>query len=346
MDLIETATAEMAGETAVELLGERMSLTRLAPPGAGTAREQLIDDVRRGLGAPRKWMPPRWFYDDRGCQLFEAITELPEYYQTRTEAAILAASAERLAQLTDPSVMVELGAGSCTKTRILLDAMVRRGMGRFVPVDVSDSALAVAAHGLTRDFPGLHVHGMVADFHQALAGLERRDGQVIAFLGSTIGNLLPHQRVELLAAIRARLGRGGGLILGVDLVKPVVELHAAYNDTAGVTAAFNRNLLGVLNRELGANFDEESFEHRAPYRADLARIEMHLRSRCEQWVEIPGAGMRVHFARGESVLTEISAKFTRERVDGELAAAGLRCVEWLSDPAARFALCLAVPAAG
>jgi L-histidine N-alpha-methyltransferase len=288
-------------------------------------------------------MPPRWFYDERGCELFDAITELPEYYQTRTEAAILRDCADRIAEVTRPQSMVELGAGSCTKTRILLEAMVRQGMSRFVPVDVSDSALATAARGLTRDFPGLQVHGIVAEFEDAVARLPRSERQVVLFLGSTIGNLLPHQRLELLSSIRRGLGGGGALVLGVDLVKPVGELQAAYDDSAGVTAAFNRNLLAVLNRTLGADFDLDAFTHEAPYDAELARIEMHLRSTREQWVAIPGAGMRVHFARGETVLTEISAKFTRARVESELGASGLRCAEWFSDARGRFALAVAVP---
>jgi L-histidine N-alpha-methyltransferase len=344
MDLTETTAVAAAGEAAVELLGERMSLTVVARSSPAAMREALVADVRRGLGAPRKWMPPRWFYDDRGCDLFEQITRLPEYYQTRTEAAILDATAARIAETARAEVLVELGAGSCTKTRILIDAMLRRGLQRFVPVDVSEAAITAAGRGLTADFPGLHVHGVVADFDQALARLPGDDRQAIAFLGSTIGNLLPHQRVDLLGAVRTRLGRDGTLILGLDLVKPAAELHAAYNDAAGVTAAFNRNLLGVLNRELGAGFDESAFAHEAPWVAACERIEMHLRSRAEQWVDIPGAGMRVHFAAGETVLTEISAKFTRERIAGELSAAGLSVVEWFTDAAERFALCLSRPA--
>jgi len=346
MDLTETLgvdTVETADQTAVELLGERMSLTVVTRAGRASTREALVADVRRGLGAPRKWMPPRWFYDDRGCELFEQITELPEYYQTRTEAAILAAAASPIAASAQASSLVELGAGSCTKTRILLTAMVAGGMTRFVPVDVSEAALAAAARGLTREFPTLHVHGVVADFHQALALLPRDERRCIAFLGSTIGNLLPHERVGVLAAARARLGAGGSFLLGVDLVKPAAELHAAYNDSRGVTAAFNRNLLGVLNRELGAGFDEESFEHDAPYDPVLERIEMHLRSARDQWVDIPGARMRVHFAAGETVLTEISAKFTRARVEAEMGAAGLAVADWFTDERERFALCLARP---
>jgi L-histidine Nalpha-methyltransferase len=343
MDLTETLGVETADESAVELHGERMSLTVLARTGPASTRDALVADVRRGLGAPRKWMPPRWFYDDRGCELFEEITGLPEYYQTRTEAAILDAAASRIAESARASTLVELGAGSCTKTRILLATMVGEGLVRFVPVDVSEAALTAAARGLTREFPTLHVHGVVADFHQALDRLPRVERQMVAFLGSTIGNLLPHDRVALLAAARARLGADGSFLLGVDMVKAAAELHAAYNDSRGVTAAFNRNLLGVLNRELGANFDVDSFEHHAPYDPKLERIEMHLRSVRDQWVDIPAAQMRVHFAAGETVLTEISAKFTRARVEAEMAAAGLRAAEWFTDNKERFALCLARP---
>ena len=344
MDLTETLAPDTANEPAISLLGERMSLAIHAGTESASTRSALIADVRRGLGAPRKWMPPRWFYDDRGCELFEAITELPEYYQTRTEAAILDANAQRIAALTRPTTLVELGAGSCTKTRILLAAMVEEGLTRFVPVDVSEAALATAARGLVGEFSSLHVHGVVADFTTALRRLDVAERQCILFLGSTIGNLLAHERVQLFGLVRQKLGRDGHFLLGVDLVKPAAELLAAYDDSAGVTAEFNRNLLAVLNRELGADFDLDAFAHWAPFDVALARIEMHLRSVRDQWVAIPGAGMHVHFGEGETVLTEISAKFTRDGVAGELRRAGLRDVEWFSDPAERFALVLAAPA--
>jgi L-histidine N-alpha-methyltransferase len=344
MDVTETLSPDHAGEASVELLGERMSLTVAARSDDASTRQALIADVRRGLGAPRKWMPPRWFYDDRGSALFEAITRLPEYYQTRTEAAILEAGAARIAELTKPSTLVELGAGSATKTRILLDAMVGRGLTRYVPVDVSEATLVAAARRLTTDFPTLHVHGVVADFATGLAHAGGAEPICILFLGSTIGNLLPHERVELFERVRARLGSEGTFLLGVDLVKPAGELHAAYDDAAGVTAAFNRNLLSVINNELGADFEVRAFDHEARYDTALDRIEMHLRSRDEQWIDIPGAHMRVNFGPGETVLTEISAKFTRERVHAELARAGMRGVEWFSDPEQRFALALAAPA--
>ncbi len=343
MDLTETVSLDIADGSTVALLGERMSLTVAAPATASSTREALVADVRRGLGAPRKWLPPRWFYDDRGCELFEQITELPEYYQTRTEAAILDVAAARVAALARPESLVELGAGSCTKTRILLQAMVAEGCTRFVPVDVSEAALAAAARRLVGEFPSLHVHGVVADFVAALDNLPDGERRCVVFLGSTIGNLLAHDRVDLVRHVRARLGDGGSFLLGVDMVKPAAELHAAYNDSAGVTAAFNLNVLRVLNRELGADFDLDAFAHDAPYDSALARVEMHLRSRCDQWVDIPAAGMRVHFAPGETVLTEISCKFTRERVESELLQAGMRCVEWFSDAAQRFGLVLAVP---
>ena len=344
MDVTETLAPDTLQDAPVELLGERMSLTVTAGAAATSSRDELITDVRRGLGAPRKWMPPRWFYDDRGCELFEQITLLPEYYQTRTEAAILESSARRIAALARPTTLVELGAGSCTKTRILLEAMVEEGLTHFVPVDVSEAALAAAAHRLTGEFDSLQVHGIVADFLGALDRLAVDERQCILFLGSTIGNLLAHERVELFQHVRAKLGRGGFFLLGVDMVKPVAELLAAYDDSAGVTADFNRNLLVVINRELGADFDLDAFAHEAPWDTELERIEMHLRSRRDQWVSIPGADMRVHFFAGETVLTEISAKFTRQRVEAELGRAGLRTVEWLSDPAGRFGLALATPA--
>jgi len=265
MDVTQSLAPDTAQDASLELLGERMSMSVASRVAITSPRDELIADVRRGLGAPRKWLPPRWFYDDRGCELFERITELPEYYQTRTEAAILEASAERIAALARPHALVELGAGSCTKTRILIAAMLAQGCTRFLPVDVSEAALVAAARRLVEEFPQLHVHGVVGDFADGLDRLGPGERRCIAFLGSTIGNLLAHDRVDIYRQVRSRLGEDGSFLLGVDMVKPVDELEAAYDDSAGVTAAFNLNLLHVLNRELGADFDVASFAHLAPY---------------------------------------------------------------------------------
>ncbi|HEV7678208.1 MAG TPA: L-histidine N(alpha)-methyltransferase [Candidatus Dormibacteraeota bacterium] len=347
MDVSETLEGDATGifdGATVELRGERVSLSTAPLHGQTSDRDALIADVRRGLGAPRKWLPPRWFYDDRGSELFEEITELPEYYPTRTEASILDSSAARIAELTAPQTLVELGAGSCTKTRVLIAHMLRHGLRRFVPVDVSRGALDAAASGLAHEFEHLHVHGVVGDFVDGMERVARAGRQVIAFLGSTIGNLLPHERVALLRRVRARLDADGAFLLGIDLVKPADVLVPAYDDSAGVTAAFNRNVLTVLNRELDAGFDVDAFAHEARWEPELSRVEMHLRSEREQWVEIPGASMSVHFARNETVLTETSAKFTRGRAEAELAAADMRVAHWFSDPGERFALLLGVPA--
>jgi L-histidine N-alpha-methyltransferase len=307
-------------------------------------RQELVDDVRAGLTRTPKELPPRWFYDDRGSELFEQITELPEYYQTRTEAAILRSRAAEIIDRTRPGAIVELGAGASTKTRLLLEPAHRDGLQVFVPFDVSDGIVQRAARELLREFPGLVVHAVIGDFAHHLKEIPRLGRQLIVFLGSTIGNFFPDQRQEFLSAMRALMQPGDAFLLGVDLVKDQRELVAAYDDAQGVTAAFNRNVLAVINRELDAGFDLHAFEHVASYDAQQDWIEMHLRSLADQTVPIPGAELTVNFAQGELMRTEISAKFTRQKVEDCFAQVGLRMDAWYTDERQRFGLALAVPA--
>ncbi len=318
-------------------------LTRLLP--ADHFANALREDVRRGLTADPKWLPPKWFYDSRGSELFEEITRLPEYYPTRAERAILTARAGEIAAATGARTVVELGSGSSEKTRLILDGLHELGtLETYVPVDVSESALSEAGERLTAEYPELTVHAVVSDFTASLA-LPRavRGPRLVAFLGGTLGNLLPAERAAFLTALRAELAPGDALLLGTDLVKDPAVLVAAYDDAAGVTAEFNKNVLNVLDRELDAAFDPADFEHVAHWDAEREWIEMRLRSREERYVKIPALDLVVHFAAGEELRTEISAKFRRERVAGELAAAGFALTHWWTDPEGRFGLSLAEP---
>ena len=308
-------------------------------------RDDLVRDVRAGLGAYPRSLPPRWFYDERGSELFEAITRLPEYYQTRTETAILTEAAADVIATVRPEALVELGAGSAAKTRLLIEAGIRDRLTCFVPFDISEAFLQQAARRLATDFPGLSVYAVVGDFSTHVDRVPRHGRQLVAFLGSTIGNFDDEQRRAFLAEVRGLLQPGDAFLLGIDLVKDEAELVAAYDDAAGVTAEFNLNVLRVLNAELGADFDLAGFEHVARFDRERSRIEMYLRSRRRQRAAIPGAGMVVDLAAGELVLTEISVKFTRESIQRELSAAGLGLARWYTDPRRRFALCLCVPLA-
>jgi L-histidine N-alpha-methyltransferase len=303
----------------------------------------LEADVRAGLSSAPKTLPPKWFYDDRGCELFEAITRLPEYYPTRAERAILVDRAPAIARITGADTLVELGSGTSEKTRLLLDALVGAGtLRRFVPFDVSEEMLGTAAATVSADYPGLDVHAVVGDFEHHLDQIPGGGRRVVAFLGSTIGNLAPEARAKFLAEVSAGLAPGDALLLGTDLVKDVDRLLAAYDDAQGVTAEFNRNVLYVMNRDLGARFDVDAFTHVARWDATDEWIEMRLRSDREQTVTIERLGMRVQFARDEELRTEISAKFRREGVERELEAAGLEMAEWWTDPAGDFALSLSL----
>ncbi len=312
-------------------------------PGALAA--QMALDVRAGLTAPEKTLPPKYFYDAHGSRLFDEITRLPEYYPTRTERAILAAHVTDVARASGAQTLVELGSGTSEKTRLLLDALREAGtLTRFVPFDVDPAILAEAGTAVAREHPGLEVEPVVGDFERHLAELPRHPHRLVAFLGSTIGNLDPEQRARFLRDLRSTMGEGDTLLLGTDLVKDTARLVAAYDDAQGVTAAFNKNVLTVVDRELGADFDLDAFEHRALWVPEHERIEMRLESTRDQVVRIERLDLEVPFAAGEQLRTEISSKFRRATVTAELAAAGLELVEWWTDPAEDFALSLAVPA--
>ena len=314
---------------------------------SGDALESLPEDVRGGLGSgPPYTLAPKYFYDERGSDLFDQITELPEYYPTRAERAILNRHAPAIAARTDARELVELGSGSASKTRALLYAMAGAGtLDRYVPVDVSRAPVERSAEELTDLYPGLAIHGLIGDFERDLVHLPAGDRRLFAFLGGTIGNFDPPARARFLATIRSLLGPSDWLVVGTDLVKDPEVLVRAYDDAAGVTAAFNLNVLRVLNRELGGDFDVDGWRHVARWNADESWIEMRLRALRDQRVSLPGAGLSVSFAAGDEIRTEISSKFTRPRIEAELAAADLRLVELFTDPDRLFALSLAAPGA-
>ena len=309
------------------------------------ARTALRADVLHGLTARPKELPPKYFYDARGSELFERITALPEYYPTRTEAALLAAHVDEIAALSGTATLVELGSGSSAKTRLLLDAFLRAGtLRRYVPQDVSEAALRGALDALTVRYPALELHGVVGDFTRDLHRLPAAgpDGRrLVAFLGGTIGNLVPAQRAAFLSRLRAVLAPGEQLLLGAGLATDPRVLVAAYDDAAGVTAEFNRNVLHVLNRELHADVDVDAFAHVARWDAEQEWIEMRLRAERAMTVTVRDLGLVVEFAAGEELRTEVSAKFRPAGLVAELAAAGFTPVRTWLDPQERFALTLA-----
>ncbi|MFA1540971.1 L-histidine N(alpha)-methyltransferase [Actinomadura monticuli] len=304
----------------------------------------LRRDVRDGLTGTPKTLPPKWFYDERGSALFEEITELEEYYPTRREREILVARAPGIAAATRARTLLELGAGSGEKTRVLLDALSGT-LGSYVPVDVSGDFLEEAAAGIAADHPGLTVRPVVADYEQHLPLLPGGERRLIAFLGGTIGNMPPAERIGFLGGVRATMSDGDFLLLGADLVKDAGRLVRAYDDAAGVTAEFNRNVLHVINRDLDADFDPDAFEHVAAWNAAEEWIEMRLRSVRDQDVRVGGLDLEVSFAAGEEMRTEISAKFRRDRLDAELGAAGMEIAEFWTDRDGDFSLTLARPSA-
>lgn len=310
----------------------------------GFMARSIREDARAGLTASPKSLPPKWFYDERGSELFDKITRLDEYYLTRAERSILTAAAGQIAAASGADTLVELGSGAADKTRLLLDALRDVGTLRsYVPVDVSEAALAGSARRTLAAYPGLAVRPVVSDFEEHL-GLPAGDGRrLVAFLGSTIGNLVPAQRAAFLAALRGRMRGGDALLLGTDLVKDPAVLLAAYDDHAGVTAAFNKNILSVLGAELGADFDPDGFEHVAVWDPAAEWIEMRLRSRFLQEVTLPGIGLSVTFDADEEMRTEVSAKFRRSGVASELASAGLEMRSWWTDPAGQCGLSLSAP---
>ena len=304
---------------------------------SGGALDSLASDVRHGLGLPLKEIPPKYFYDARGSELFEQITALPEYYPTRSERALLNRHAPEIAELTEAQELVELGSGTASKTRALLFAMAGRGRLRsYVPFDCSETVVRECVEILDEQFPGISLHGVVGDFESHLEMIPAGRERLTAFLGGTIGNFYPLERSMLLDRLSAL---GEWLLLGTDLVKDAATIEAAYNDDAGVTAEFNRNVLHVLNRELDADFDPNAFEHVAFFDIENEWVEMRLRALSDQSVAIPGAEFQVEIAAREEIRTEISAKFTLERIDRELNAAGFRLERFFTDGA--FGLSLA-----
>ena len=331
-----------------------------AVPGGGTIDPPALDvdillteadrvallraEARRGLTATPKQLPPKWFYDERGSTLFEAITREPEYYLTRREREILRAHAGDIARTTRAATLVELGSGSSEKTRLLLDALRDAGsLRRFTPFDVSLPAVAAAVPGLRRDYPGVDVRAVVGDFHEHVRFLPAEPAggpRLVAFLGSTIGNFDEGERARFFTALRQVLRPGDWFLLGADLVKAKRRLDAAYNDAAGVTVLFNKNVLRVLNRDLRATFDEELFDHVAAYDPERELVDIRLRARVAHDVKVRALGLTVHFAAGEEMRTEISVKFRRTALERSLRAAGFARARWWTDRAHDFSLSL------
>jgi L-histidine N-alpha-methyltransferase len=305
--------------------------------------KSLRQDVADGLTAFPKTLPPKWFYDERGSELFEEITRLEEYYPTRRERAILTERAAEIASVTGARTLLELGAGSGEKTRLLLDALSGT-LETYVPVDVSGDFLASAADQIAADHPDLRVQAVVADYERHLDQLPSGPRRLIAFLGGTIGNMEPAERVSFLGGLRASMGEDDALLIGADLVKAPQRLVRAYDDARGVTAEFNRNVLHVINRELGADFVVSRFEHVAIWDGTEERIEMRLRSTQAQTVRVGALDLVVEFAAGEEMRTEISAKFRRESFEASASAAGLRVDRWWTDKDRDFVLSLVRPA--
>jgi L-histidine Nalpha-methyltransferase len=323
----------------------------MTPPTAATSLAVLLEadawsralraDAEAGLRASPKELSPTWLYDDRGSELFDAITRLDEYYPTRAERAALQAHSPAIAAATTPTTLVELGAGTADKTRVLLDALCATGLRRYVPFDVAESTLTATIDAVAGEYPGLEVAGVVGDFRRHLSAIPMTGRTLVAFLGGTIGNLRPVERAELFGELASVLRPGDSLLLGTDLLKDRRRLVAAYDDAAGVTADFNRNVLTVLNRELGADFDVEAFDHVARFDEENRWIEMHLRARRAMAVRVDELDLDITFEAGETIRTEISAKFDRHQVVEELSAAGFHVAAWCTDPAGDFALSLA-----
>lgn len=304
-------------------------------------RDALRTDVEAGLTSTPKDLPPKWFYDDRGSELFDEITRLPEYYPTRRERSILVEHADAIVAVSGADTLVELGSGTSEKTRILLDAFRRaESLQTFAPFDVSEATLRDAARQVAEEYPGIDVHAVVGDFERHLEHIPADGHRMVAFLGGTIGNFNPSSRAGFLRTLASTLRPGETLLLGTDLVKDPDRLVRAYDDSAGVTAAFNKNVLQVMNRELGANFDTDDFAHVARWNADDEWIEMRLEAQRDVSVSITALDLDVHFDAGEQIRTEISSKFRRERLAAELADAGFELEEWWTDPDGDFALSL------
>jgi L-histidine N-alpha-methyltransferase len=301
-------------------------------------------DAERGLTSTPKELPPKWFYDETGSQLFDEITRLPEYYPTRTEREILEANASTIAAVTQADTLVELGSGTSEKTRLLLSALHEEGcLRRFIPFDVSEEVLRSSAESINEEYPAVEVHAVVGDFEHHLEAIPDSGRRIIAFLGSTIGNFAPSARAQFLGSLRNSTHEQDFVLLGFDLVKDVARLESAYNDTAGVTADFNRNVLHVLNRELEANFEAERFDHIARWDPTNEWIEMVLRSATDQQVRLSSLDLGVTFSSGEEMRTEISAKFRPDRIATELREAGFVPDHWWTDAAGDFGVALCSP---
>ncbi|HEY6576403.1 MAG TPA: L-histidine N(alpha)-methyltransferase [Mycobacterium sp.] len=318
-----------------------MTLSLSTHLAADSAAQALRRDVRDGLTQTPKSLPPKWFYDSVGSDLLDRITRLPEYYPTRTEAQILRARSAEIAVASGADTLVELGSGTSEKTRMLLDALRDSGsLRRFIPFDVDAGVLNAAGSAIQREYPGIEIDAVCGDFEEHLGKIPRVGRRLVAFLGSTIGNLTPGPRADFLSALSDTLQPGDSLLLGTDLVKDVGRLVRAYDDRAGVTAKFNRNVLAVVNRELDSDFDLDAYEHVARWNAEEERIEMWLRVSRAQRVHVGELDLAVYFAAGEEMLTEVSCKFRPDGVEAELAAAGLRRRHWWTDPAGDFGLSL------
>ena len=306
----------------------------------------LASDVMDGLLSQPKTLPPKWFYDARGSDLFDRITELDEYYLTRRERALLGEIGAPLADETGAAEVVELGSGSSTKTPLLLDPLYETGrLRRYVPVDVSASAIRAALPGLASRYPGMQISACICDFTRHLDELatSSEEPRLVAFLGSTLGNLQPVEVRAFLRRLRPVMREHDALLIGTDLVKDIPTIEAAYDDSLGVTAEFNRNVLSVINRELKGGFELSKFQHEASYNSTLDRVEIRLRSLEAQVVPIEALGIEVVFQPGESILTEISRKFTRESVERAYESGGFRLREWYEDADGWYAMSLASP---
>ncbi len=325
------------------------------PPAAGVVVDvhlnegtlaSLADDVRDGLARNPKTLPPKYFYDARGSELFEQITGLPEYYPTRVEQSILDSCGAEIIGHVQPEELVELGPGSARKTHALLDPMFEAGLAhKYVPVDVSETAVRECAARLAERYEGLEIHGVVGDFETHLDRVPANGGRrLFAFLGGTIGNFEPRERLVILRNLRDQLESGDRLLIGTDLRKDRGQLEAAYNDSAGVTAEFNRNVLHVINSNLAGDLDPARFEHVAVYDDRHSRIEMRLRAIESHTARVDALGMEIDFAQGEEIRTEISCKFTRDGLAREYQSAGLELERWYTDDEALFAISLTGPA--
>jgi L-histidine N-alpha-methyltransferase len=305
------------------------------------ARRVAESDVRRGLTSTPKRLPSKYFYDGRGSRLFEQITELPEYYLTRAERALLDRHSRRVAQMTQFEELVELGSGSAKKTRLLIEAAIEQGsLRRYVPLEVSQETVEDSARRLARLYPGLEVYAVVGDFEQHLDQLPAGRRRLFAFLGSTLGNFPEEQAIAFLARLRRLMTDGDWLLLGTDLVKDKQILEAAYNDADGITAEFNRNILNVINEQVGGDFDTDAFEHVAHYNEERERIESQLRSKRDQSVRLERIDLEIEFAAGEHLRTEVSCKYTKRSLRRILTSAGMRLERWFVDDDGTFALSL------